>query len=172
MFPVRQELDEAVCVGHILGAQGIKGEVRVFSNTDPRENIVSYSPWQVEIDGQLKTVAVSGRLQGKNVIASIAGVDDRNQAIALTGCKIYILQEQLQPLDNDEYYWSDLIGMEVKSMQAEALGIVDSMMETGASDVMVVKGDRERLIPFVMKDIVQEIDLVKKQMIVDWQADY
>jgi 16S rRNA processing protein RimM len=62
--------------------------------------------------------------------------------------------------------------MEVKSMQAEALGTVDSMMETGASDVMVVKGDRERLIPFVMKDIVQEIDLVKKQMIVDWQADY
>jgi 16S rRNA processing protein RimM len=90
----------------------------------------------------------------------------------LTGCKVYILQEQLPPLENDEYYWSDLIGMQVKSMQAETLGTVDSMMETGASDVMVVKGDRERLIPFVMKDIVQEIDLVKKQMIVDWQADY
>ena len=172
MPTVRQECDEAVCVGHILGAQGIKGEVRVFSNTDPRENIVGYSPWQVEIDGQLKTVEVSGRLQGKNVIANIVGVDDRNQATALTGCKIYILQEQLPLLQNDEYYWSDLIGMEVKSMQAEALGTVDSMMETGASDVMVVKGDRERLIPFVMKDIVQEIDLVKKQMIVDWQADY
>lgn len=164
--------DEAVCVGHILGAQGIKGEVRVFSNTDPRKNIVGYSPWQVEIDGQLETVEVSGRLQGKNVIASISGVDDRNQATALTGSKIYILSEQLPPLERDEYYWSDLIGMEVKSMQAEVLGTVDSMMETGASDVMVVKGDRERLIPFVMKDIVQEIDLVKKQMIVDWQADY
>ena len=78
----------------------------------------------------------------------------------------------LPPLEIDEYYWSDLIGLEVKSMQAEALGTVDSMMETGASDVMIVKGDRERLIPFVMKDIVQEIDLEKKQMIVDWQADY
>jgi 16S rRNA processing protein RimM len=172
MLPVRQEHDEAVCVGHILGAQGIKGEVRVFSNTDPRENIVDYSPWQVEIDGQLKTVEVSGRLQGKNVVANIVGVGDRDQATALTGCKVYILQEQLPPLENDEYYWSDLIGMQVKSMQAETLGTVDSMMETGASDVMVVKGDRERLIPFVMKDIVQEIDLVKKQMIVDWQADY
>ncbi len=172
MLPVRQERNEAVCVGHILGAQGIKGEVRVFSNTNPRENIVGYSPWQIEIDGQLETVEVSGRLQGKNVIANMIGVDDRDQATALTGCKIYILPEQLPPLENDEYYWSDLIGMEVKSMQAEALGTVDSMMETGASDVMVVKGDRERLIPFVMKDIVQEIDLVKKQMIVDWQADY
>jgi 16S rRNA processing protein RimM len=164
--------DEAVCVGHILGAQGIKGEVRVFSNTDPRENIVAYSPWQVEIDGELETIEVNGRLQGKNVIANMTGVDDRDQATALTGSKIYILPEQLPPLESNEYYWSDLIGMEVKSMQAEALGTVDSMMETGASDVMVVKGDRERLIPFVMKDIVQEIDLVKKQMIVDWQADY
>jgi 16S rRNA processing protein RimM len=164
--------DEAVCVGHILGAQGIKGEVRVFSNTDPRENIVGYSPWQVEIDGQLETVEVHGRLQGKNVIANLVGVDDRDRATALTGCKVYISPLQLPPLETDEYYWSDLIGMEVKSMQAEALGIVDSMIETGASDVMVVKGDRERLIPFVMKDIVQEIDLVKKHMIVDWHADY
>ncbi|MFT4607875.1 MAG: 16S rRNA processing protein RimM [Urechidicola sp.] len=164
--------DEAVCVGHILGAQGIKGEVRVFSNTDPRENIVGYSPWQVEIDGQLETIEVNGRLQGKNVIASMIGVADRDQATALIGCKIYILADQLPPLENDEYYWSDLIGMEVKSMQAEVLGTVDSMMETGASDVMVVKGDRERLIPFIIKDIVQEIDLAKKQMIVDWQADY
>ncbi|MFT5549497.1 MAG: 16S rRNA processing protein RimM [Gammaproteobacteria bacterium] len=172
MLPVRKERDEAVCVGHILGAQGIKGEVRVFSNTDPRGNIVGYTPWQLEIDGQLKNVDISGRLQGKNVIANIFGIDDRDKATALTGCKIYISSEQLPPLENDEYYWSDLIGLEVKSMQAEALGTIDSMMETGASDVMIVKGDRERLIPFVMKDIVQEIDLEKKLMIVDWQADY
>lgn len=172
MLPVRKEHDGAVCVGHILGAQGIKGEVRVFSNTDPRGNIVGYSPWQIEVDGQLKNVGVSGRLQGKNVIANISGIEDRDQATALIGCKIYILSEQLPPLENDEYYWSDLIGLEVMSMQAVALGTVDSMMETGASDVMIIKGDRERLIPFVMKDIVQEIDLEKKQMIVDWQADY
>jgi len=89
------QLDEAVCVGHILGAQGIKGEVRVFSNTDPRENIVGYSPWQVEIDGQLETVEVHGRLQGKNVIANLVGVDDRDRATALTGCKIYISPQQL-----------------------------------------------------------------------------
>ena len=137
MLPVRKERSDAVCVGHILGAQGIKGEVRVFSNTEPRGNIVGYSPWQLEVDGQLKSVGVSGRTQGKNVIANIAGVDDRDQATALIGCKIYILSKQLPPLEIDEYYWSDLIGLEVKSMQAEALGTVDSMMETGASDVMI-----------------------------------
>ena len=164
--------DETVCVGHILGAQGVKGEVRVFSNTDPRENIVSYSPWLVEVDGQIETIEVNGRLQGKNVIANLAGIEDRDGATELIGSKIYILPEQLPKLDNDEYYWSDLIGMEVKSLQAEALGTIESMMETGASDVMVLQGDKERLIPFVMDDIVREIDLVNKQMVVDWQADY
>ena len=104
MPPARQECDEAVCVGHILGAQGIKGEVRVFSNTDPRENIVAYSPWQVEIDGQLETLEVNGRLQGKNVIANLSGVDDRNQATALSGSKIYILPDQLPALESEEYY--------------------------------------------------------------------
>lgn len=167
-----RQRDEAVCVGHILGAQGVKGEVRVFSNTDPRENIVSYSPWLVEVDGKKETIEVNGRLQGKNVIASLAGVEDRDSATALVGSKIYILPEQLPKLDDDEYYWSDLIGMEVKSLQAEVLGTIESMMETGASDVMVLKGDKERLIPFVMEDIVREIDLVNRQMIVDWQADY
>lgn len=164
--------EETVCVGHILGAQGVKGEVRVFSNTEPRENIVSYSPWLVDVNGQIKTVEVNGRLQGKNVIASLAGIEDRDEATTLIGSKIYILQEQLPKLGDDEYYWSDLIGMEVKSLQAEALGTIESMMETGASDVMVLQGDKKRLIPFVMEDIVKEIDLVNKQMVVDWQADY
>jgi 16S rRNA processing protein RimM len=164
--------DEAVCVGRILGAQGVKGEVRVFSNTDPRENIVSYSPWLIEVDGQVEEIEVNGRLQGKNVIASLTGIEDRDRAAELVGSKIYILSEQLPKLDCDEYYWSDLIGMEVKSLQAEELGTIESMMETGASDVMVLQGDKERLIPFVMDDIVKEIDVVNKQMIVDWRADY
>lgn len=167
-----RQCDEIVCVGQIIGTQGVKGEVRVFSNTYPRENIVSYSPWKLKIDGELKTFDVNGRLQGKKVIANISGVDDNDQATLLIACKIYILLKQLPLLENDEYYWSDIIGLRVRSMQAEVLGIVDSMMETGANDVMVVKGDRERLIPFVIKDIVREIDLEKKQMIVDWQVNY
>lgn len=164
--------EETVCVGHILGAQGVKGEVRVFSNTEPRENIVGYSPWLVEIDGQIQTIEVKGRLQGKNVIAELSGIEDRDQATAIIGSKIYILPTQLPALESDEYYWSDLIGMEVQSLQAEALGTIVSMMETGASDVMVLEGDKERLIPFVMDSIVREIDLANRQMIVDWQADY
>ena len=164
--------DETICVGHITGAQGIKGWVRVFSNTSPRENIVNYSPWLVKIGDELQAVEIEGRLQGRNVVARLAGVEDRDQANELIGSKIYILPEQLPKLEDGEFYWSQLIGLKVESLQAEALGTIEAMMETGANDVMVLKGDRERLIPFVMDEVVREVDLTNKRVVVDWQLDY
>ena len=167
-----QHEDGLVGVGHILGAQGIKGWVRVFSNTSPRENIVKYSPWVIEQGENRITVEVEGRLQGKNVIARLDGIEDRNQAEALTGCQILIDSALLPRLQAGEYYWSDLIGLKVESLQGEPLGVVASMLETGADDVMVVNGDRERLIPFVIDDIVREVNLDEQRMVVDWLPDY
>ena len=169
---MHQPQDEAICVGHVTGAQGIKGWVRVFSNTSPRENIVNYSPWLMEIDNQFREIEIEGRLQGRNVIAHLTGIEDRDQASGLTGCKIYILPEQLPKLEEGEFYWSQLIGLEVESLEADVLGTIDAMMETGANDVMVLKGDRERLIPFVMDEVVREVDLANKRVVVDWQPDY
>jgi len=110
--------DETICVGHIIGAMGVKGWVRVFSKTSPRENILSYSPWKIDTGDQVEVVEVSGRLQGKNVVAKLSGVEDREAAVELTGSKIYILAEQIPKLDEGEYYWADLIGLEVESLQA------------------------------------------------------
>ncbi len=164
--------DNEICVGHITGVQGLKGWVRVFSDTDPRENIVNYSPWVLKADGSVQTLEVEGRLQGRLVLAKLAGIESREAAAELIGNKIYIRPEQLPELAEGEYYWSDLIGMQVESVQAETLGQVEDMMETGANDVMVVKGDRQRLIPFVIDDIVREVDMAGRRIIVDWQADY
>jgi 16S rRNA processing protein RimM len=167
-----QREDDLVCVGHILGAQGIKGWVRVFSNTSPRENIVQYSPWIIEQGENRISVAVDGYLQGKNVIARLDTIEDRNQAEALTGCRILIDPALLPSLEAGEYYWSDLIGLKVESLQGEPLGVVASMLETGADDVMVLSGNRERLIPFVIDDIVREVNLDEQRMIVDWLPEY
>ena len=114
-----QHDDDLICVGHVLGAQGIKGWIRVFSNTSPRENIVSYSPWLIEQGDGLEEVKVTGRLQGKNVIAKLQGIDGRTRAETLTGCKLYIDSRQLPGLENGEYYWSDLIGLAVETLQSE-----------------------------------------------------
>lgn len=161
-----------ICVGHILGAQGIQGWVRVFSNTSPRENIVGYSPWLIEQAGELKPVEVRGRLQGKRVLAKLDGIDDRTRAEGLAGCELYIDPDQLPRLEAGDYYWSDLIGLKVETLAAEPLGVVEAMMETGADDVMVLQGERERLIPFVMDKIVTEVDLENRRMVVDWSPEY
>ena len=164
--------DESICVGHIIGVQGVKGWVKVFSDTSPRENILNYSPWKIETGEKIMNVAVNGRLQGKNVIAQIDGVEDRDLAAELIGSKIYIEPGQLPKLAEGEYYWSELIGMKVESLESEPLGTVETMMETGANDVMVLQGDRERLIPFVIDEIVRKVDLANKRVVVDWQPDY
>ena len=164
--------EELLCVGHILGAHGIKGWVRVFSNTSPRENILAYSPWTIMQGEESRTLDVSGRLQGKNVLARLDGIEDRSQAEALTGAKLYISERQLPRLEAGEYYWSDLVGLRVETLAAEPLGVIDSMMETGADDVMVVRGERERLIPFALGTIVREVDLEGQRLIVDWLPDY
>ena len=167
-----QHQDELICVGHILGAQGLKGWVRVFSDTSPRDNIVNYSPWVIEQGDELLTVGVSGRSRGRNVLARLDGCEDRNQAEALTGCRILIDPKQLPRLQEGDYYWSDLIGLKVESLQGEALGVVASILETGADDVLVLSAERERLIPFVIGDIVHEVDVERQRMVVDWLPDY
>ena len=167
-----QHDDDLICVGHILGSQGVKGWVRVFSNTSPRENIVSYSPWFIEQGNVQQATAVQGRRQGKNVLARLEGVEDRTQADELTGCRIFIDPQLLPRLEAGEYYWSDLVGLAVETVQGEPLGVIASMMETGADDVMVLSGERERLIPFVIDQIVTEVDLDKQRLVVDWSPEY
>ncbi len=164
--------DDLICVGHVLGAQGLKGWIRVFSKTSPRENIVSYSPWVIAQGDELKEMKVKGRLQGKNVVAKLQGIDDRGQAEALIGSQLFINSRLLPGLEAGEYYWSDLIGLAVETLQAEPLGVVTGMLETGADDVMVLQGERERLIPFVLDEIVREVDLDNGRLVVDWSPEY
>ena len=164
--------DDLICVGHILGVHGVRGQVRVFSNTSPRENILNYSPWVIRRVGLDQVTEVTGRRQGKNVIASLDLISDRDQAEEIIGAEIYIYRHQLPELAEGEYYWSQLTGLQVINLEGEDLGVVDQMIETGANDVMVVQGDRERLIPYVIDDVVKSVDLKQQQIQVDWKADY
>lgn len=160
-------------LGKITGVFGVKGWVKVFSNTDPREGIVQYSPWLIYQQGEWKEIKVlDGKRQAKTVIARLDGIDDRDQAMLLAGAKIAIRPEQLAALKPDEYYWRDLIGCHVVNTEGIDFGVVDSMMETGVNDVLVVKGDRERLIPFTQGHAVLDVDLSAAKITVDWDADF
>jgi 16S rRNA processing protein RimM len=166
---------EYIPVGKISGAFGVKGWVKIYSFTDPRENILSYSPLYLSRKGEwVEVKVVEGRLQGKGVVMSLDGVTDRDQVLPLVGVELAIAKTQIKPAGKDEYYWSDLIGMSVVNIQDEQLGHVESLLENGAHDVLVVvnKDKTERLIPFVLDDIVELVDLDNKVIRVDWESDY
>lgn len=161
-----------VTLGKIVGVFGIKGWVKVFSETRPREQIFGYSPWLLEVGGRTVEVELlDGRQQGKGLIASLKGYTDCDAARQLIGAVISIAEEDLPAAGIDEYYWSQLTGLSVVNQQGIELGEVANLFETGANDVMVVKGDKERLIPFT-EFAVYEVDLDNKKIIVDWDADF
>lgn len=165
---------ELISVGEISGVFGIKGWVKVFSLTDPRENILTYSPWILKKGSEVKEVKlIDGKRQGKSVVASIEGISDRNVAESFCGWEILINKSQLPETEEGVYYWADLVGLLVQTEQGVNLGVVDYLLETGANDVLVVKDDeQERLIPFINGQVVKKIDLAGKQMIVDWDPDF
>jgi 16S rRNA processing protein RimM len=121
---------DLINVGKISGVFGLKGWVKVFSYTEPRENILSYKHWSLKKNGQDKSVKViSGQLQGKGVVAQIEGVTDRDQALLLMGWEVYITHDQLPALAKGEYYWTDLIGLDVENLEGIQLGKVDSLLK-------------------------------------------
>ena len=164
---------EEINVGKISGVFGVKGWIKVFSFTDRKENILGYSPWLLKKGTDSKTVTViDGKLQGKAIVAQLDGINDRDEAASLMGWDIFITPEQLPKAEKDEYYWSDLIGLAVETNLGIQLGVVESLLETGANDVVIVKGERERVIPFLQGQTIISIDLVAGKMVVDWDPDF
>jgi 16S rRNA processing protein RimM len=164
---------EKIVVGKISTPHGVKGWVKVFSFTDPIDNILNYQPWYIHHQDGWKSVEVGqGRVHGKTIVAHIEGIDDRDSAERLKGFEIAVQRDQLPEVEADEFYWIDLIGLQVVNLQSKVLGTVDHLMETGANDVLVIKGDKEHLVPFVLDEFIKEVDLKNKKMLVDWDADF
>ena len=160
-----------VVIGSIAGVHGIRGWLKVFSHTRPRENIFTYSPWLVETAGGWREYRLlEGRVHGKGLIARLEGLEDRDAARALTGAAVAIHREQMPPLAEGEYYWCDLIGCTVVNLEGRELGRVTEIRETGANDVLVVEGEERQLLPLVMEKIVQDVDLDRRRIRVDWHG--
>lgn len=162
-----------VVIGRIAAAFGVKGWVKLQSWTEPLEKIIEYRSWLLERGGRWREWQVAeGRRHGKGVIARLEGVTDRDQAATLAGANIAILREQLPALHAGQYYWADLLGLEVRLENGRSLGRVYGLMATGANDVLVVRGDRERLIPFIREQVVKQVDFGTQVIRVDWDPDF
>lgn len=164
---------EWVIIGRFSGLYGVRGWLKIFSYTQPREQMMQYNPWWVQRAGHWQPLEVEqGRTQGKGVVVKCAGIADRDSAAQLLGQDIAVRRDQFADLEPGEYYWTDLEGLRVLTLDGRELGQVDHLFDTGAHAVVVVRGERERLIPFVQGQVIRKIDLVAGTMEVDWDPDF
>ncbi|MCC6531853.1 MAG: ribosome maturation factor RimM [Burkholderiales bacterium] len=159
-------------MGRILAPYGVRGWLKVQPQTEAIEGLLNYSPWwlQGEHDWQAYRL-VEGRVQGAGLVVHLEGIADRDQAAVLRGASIAVARSALPAADEGEFYWCDLIGLAVVNREGVALGEVAEVFATGANDVLVVRGERERLIPFA-GPVVMQVDLDRARLLVDWGADY
>lgn len=166
-------MSDWVVLGRVSGLFGVQGWVRVFSDTQPRDGIVRYNPVFLKRQGEWQPFEIeTGRAHGPGVVLKFVGFNDRDRATTLLQCEIAVRREQLPPLELGEYYWADLEGMRVVTLDGAALGTIDSLFATGANDVMIVRGERERLVPFIRGSVIAEIDLARRLVRVDWDPDF
>ena len=164
-----------VVLGRIAGIFGLRGELKVESYTEPRDGICGYTPWLLRqggaADGLVERVVEEGRAHGRGVVVRLQGVTDPDLARALIGSEVLVPRDQLPPTAEGEHYWDDLEGMEVVTVGGVKLGEVDHLFETGANDVLVVKGERERLIPYI-PGVIVAVDEAARTIRVDWDPDF
>ena len=171
--------DQRVKLGRITTVYGVKGWVKVFSNTEPMDNIFAYQPWQILMNGQWQEVKVTqGKPHGKGLIAQLEGCNDREKAKLYAGAEIAVDRSELPELEEGDYYWSQLTGMNVETEAGVKLGKVDHLLATGANDVLVVRGNQdsidteERLIPWLPDQVITKIDLSGGVIRVDWDPEF
>jgi len=167
-------------LGEIVGVWGVKGWVKLHSYTRPRADIANYSNWWLQSDNKSSRFSspqaveiLNCREQGQGVAAQIKGVNDRDTAATYKGLRILIKKTDLPELSAGEYYWQDLIGLNVSTVEQLDIGIIESILETGANDVLVIKinDDEDVLIPNI-PEVVKNVDLKLGTMIVDWDPSY
>lgn len=164
--------ERLVIIGRIGGLYGVRGWLRVYSHTEPRGRILDYGPWLVQgEDGEVVEIE-EGREHGKGIVVKLKGYDDRDAAARLIGRDVAVRRRRLGTPAPGEYYWTDLEGLRVVTLEGRDLGLVDHLFGTGANDVVVVRGDRERLIPFVQEQVIRRVDLEAGVMEVDWDPDF
>ncbi len=189
-----------ILLGRITGVVGLKGWVKVHSDTRPRNNIVKYPLWWLMQSSQWRQMkVVDGKPQGKTIVAKLEGIDTPESASALIGASIAIDRSAMPPTEHGEYYWADLTGMKVTTVDGNLIGSVQRLFETGANDVVVIaderdaaegdknstekgpeksagkgasKRSREILVPWLVPDVITEVDMDNRTIVIDWDPDF
>ena len=165
--------ERRILLGRVLGAFGVRGELKLHSFSDPVAAVMKYQPWFLVHDAKERELSgVRGRETNKGMVITVAGVEDRDAADAMAGAEIWVPRSHLPLAKPGEFYWVDLEGLSVVNREGIEFGTVSYLFETGANDVMVVAGERERLIPYITDQFIVEVDFDAGRITVDWDADF
>ena len=182
-------LNDLIELGAISEAQGLQGQVKVRPHSaEPVALLSSKSIWlsliprrDAGVSASLEEASLtqykvkSAKMHSGNVVLTLDGVTDRDQALALKGSRILVARDAFPKADSDSYYWVDLIGCNAVNLQGEALGEVMDVTENGAHGVIAIGNSETKtivyLVPFV-KEVVQNVDLPNKTITLDWQSDW
>lgn len=170
--------DDLVLVGHVTGAYGIHGWVRIKPYSADADAMLHAKTWWLDKPVLRDVDMMQAKHHGDDVVARLVGVVDRNAAEALKGASVQIRRSHFPPLTDDEFYWVDLIGLTVENLQGECLGSVIGLMDNGAQAILQVQAPvsgsekpKEWLIPFV-DQFVKTVDQQARKITVDWGLDY
>jgi len=172
--------DEKVILGKVGAPYGIKGWLKLTPYTDDPAGVFDYESLFIQMNGQWQQHSVSNwRRHNNGIVFKFDAVDDRDSAQVFVNAEIGVSEQDLPDLDEDEFYWRDLIGMSVSNESGYTMGQVTDLLETGSNDVLVVKakpndafGKQERLIPFLTDTVIKEIDQQAKTIVVDWDPGF
>lgn len=160
-----------VVLGRIGAPFGVQGWLKVRSYTDPPEGIVSYAVWELDRAGSLgRREVLEWKRAGAGLAVRLEGVCSREDAQALTGAEVRVDRAELPPTAPGEHYWHDLVGLEARSVSGEPLGRVTAILDLPAHPVLVLEGDRERLVPLVSERLAG-VDLDAGRLTLDWHPD-
>ena len=174
MDTTRPASQRMILLGRLHGAFGVRGELKLESFTEPRSAILRYQPWILRHPSgrERELTGAKGRETNKGLVATFPEVADRDAAEALRGTEVWVSRSVLPPPRPGEYYWIDLEGLRVVNLEGVDFGTVSHLFSTGANDVLVAQGDRERMIPFLEPDYIKSVDFDAGVVTVDWDADF
>jgi 16S rRNA processing protein RimM len=162
---------EPVVLGRVGAPHGVQGWVKVFSYTEPPEGITDYPEWDVVRGTEVRRMTVlESKRAGQGIAVRLEGIETREAAQMLSGAEVRIDRSELPEAGPGEYYWHDLVGLEASNRDGQSLGRVAEILELPAHPVIVLRGERERLVPLVPERLVA-VDLAGGKLTLDWHPD-
>lgn len=162
-----------VITGRLARPYGIRGWIKVLSFTDPIQNLLTYKNWYIQHQHTWQNFSLStGRIQGSFLVVKLEGLNNPEAVKQYTNDLIAVERSTFPPLKENEYYWADLIGMQIVTIDGVPLGRVKSLLETGSNDVLIISNQgHEHLIPY-LSHVVKSVDIKNKIITVEWDANF